>query len=74
MPGFDKAGPMGQGPLTGRRRGPCRDVELSNEKQSANIEEQNIIYGVGKGGRPWGGGKGYCFGGGRGRGRRFGNR
>ncbi len=27
MPGFDRTGPAGQGPMTGRRRGLCADEE-----------------------------------------------
>ena len=27
MPGFDRTGPLGQGPMTGRRRGWCADDE-----------------------------------------------
>ena len=76
MPGFDKTGPMGQGSLTGRRRGRCRDTETS-ETQNQSAENKDVVYGVGRGGRPRGGGMGNCFGGGnnqrRGRGRRFGN-
>ncbi len=79
MPGFDKTGPQGQGAMTGRKRGRCRDTQTENtENQTA--ENKDVVYGVGRGGRPRGGGKGNCFGGGngkgggRGRGRRFGNR
>lgn len=65
MPNLDKTGPNGQGPLTGRRRGRCRDTEsvqnVKTENQPDEIKE--VIYGVGRGGRPRGGGKGYCHGG-----------
>jgi hypothetical protein len=55
MPGLDKTGPTGAGPRTGRGLGCC-----------ANAQEQ----GAEKGGRPLGGGRGRCFGGGGNRGRR----
>lgn len=80
MPNFDGTGPTGQGAMTGRRRGRCRDskndVSEKNAEQSNKNEE--VIYGLGRGGRPRGGGFGNRFGGGkgsgRGRGRGFGGR
>ncbi len=82
MPNFDGTGPMGQGKMTGRRRGRCCDTQT---KQIENTENQtaiknNIVYGLGRGGRPRGGaGIGSGFGGGaqgknRGRGSGFGRR
>jgi hypothetical protein len=82
MPNFDETGPIGQGAMTGRRRGHCRDTQT---KQIENTENQtaiknNIVYGLGRGGRPRGGaGLGNGFGGGaqgknRGRGSGFGRR
>lgn len=76
MPNFDQTGPMGQGPLTGRRRGRCRD---SQTQQTVQSEESNeIIYGLGRGGRRRGSGLGNRLGtrkgDGRGFGRRFGNK
>ena len=53
MPGLDQTGPLGAGPRTGRGLGRCGNVAESR--------------GVGRGGRPFGGGRGFCFGGGRGR-------
>jgi len=58
MPRFDGTGPLGQGSMTGRGLGKCNP---------ANTDE-NVIYGVGRGGIPYGGGRGRAFGGGRGRG------
>lgn len=49
MPGFSKTGPTGQGPLTGRRRGPCAGNE--NEKDG---------FGLGRG-RGRGFGRGFGF-------------
>jgi len=51
LPNLDGTGPLGQVPLTGRRKGCCGD------KQTAKIENQtteNIknIYGLGRGKRP----------------------
>lgn len=54
MPGFDQTGPRGEGPLTGGGRGRCVPDPGS---------ETPVVYGVGRGGRPWGGGRGRCFGG-----------
>jgi hypothetical protein len=77
MPNLDRTGPNGQGPLTGRKRGRCRDAEtvqnVKTENQSGETKE--VIYGVGRGGRPRGGGRGNCYGSGnrKGQGRRSGN-
>lgn len=63
MPGMDQTGPLGEGPMSGGGFGRC------------NPDEGNRSfghYGVGRGGRPRGGGRGRCFGGGRGRGFGFG--
>ncbi len=55
MPRFNGTGPLGQGSKTGRGLGKCNP---------ANTDE-NVIYGVGRGGIPYGGGRGRMFGGGR---------
>jgi hypothetical protein len=60
MPGFDGTGPLGQGPRTGGGRGFCLPV-------AGPYYGQPVVYGVGRGGRPRGGGRGFTFGGGRGR-------
>lgn len=65
MPGFDKSGPTGNGPRTGRGMGQCAGGENSSD---AIVPEERPLRGVGRGGRPWGGGHGRCFGRGRGRG------
>ena len=51
MPRGDRTGPLGLGPMTGRRLGDCADNE-------------NAGQGFGRGffGRAWGGGRGYGFG------------
>ncbi len=54
MPGHDKTGPLGAGPLTGRRMGLCADNE--------NVEHRNIPGGQLRGGNFPGGGRGYGFG------------
>jgi hypothetical protein len=59
MPGLDHTGPMGKGAMTGRGQGDCRDTADAQADQ---------VFGVGRGGRPWGGGRGRVFGGRRGRG------
>lgn len=59
MPGFDGTGPMGMGPRTGGGFGYC---------PPAGDAVAPYGFGLGRGGRPWGGGRGFGFGGGRGRG------
>ncbi|MCP4600424.1 MAG: hypothetical protein GY847_07820 [Proteobacteria bacterium] len=66
MPGLDKTGPIGKGPLTGGGSGRCNSASQSNDVAS------DTEYGAGRGGLPRGGGNGWCSGGGRGRGRRRG--
>jgi len=77
MPHLDGIGPQGQGAMTGGRRGRCC-VNQTSQNQESEIkiaENKNIVYGVGQGGRPFGGGQGNCFGGNerKGQGKRFGN-
>jgi hypothetical protein len=71
MPNFDGTGPQGKGSLTGRRRGRCRDNENSNQ-QDQSAENKEIIYGIGLGGSPRGGGLGQGRKGQQGQGRRRG--
>ena len=73
MPNLDGTGPQGQGAMTGRRRGRCRDTETKQieKTENQNIESNNVVYGLGRGGRPHGGGG---FGNGHGARRGFGNR
>lgn len=71
MPNFDGTGPQGQGSLTGRRRGRCRDNENSNKKNQS-AENKEIVYGIGRGGRPRGGGFGQGLKGTQGQGRKRG--
>ncbi|GEM_PF-744771 len=59
MPGLDRTGPRGEGPLTGGRRGLCGGADYRGLGPVGG-------YGVGRGGRPWGGGRGRAWGGGRG--------
>jgi hypothetical protein len=61
MPGFDKTGPLGQGPLTGGGFGRCRPGADDD-----SLMRDDTRWGIGRGGRPRGGGRGRCFGGGRG--------
>jgi len=55
MPGRDKTGPMGQGPMTGRRMGTC-----SGENAAAYPQERG--WGFGRGRRFRGRGRGFGFG------------
>jgi hypothetical protein len=58
--------------MTGRRRGRCRDTQTTQTEKSAGKSSENkeVVYGLGRGGRPRGGGQGNRSGGGR---RRFNN-
>ncbi|MBK7630327.1 MAG: DUF5320 domain-containing protein [Ignavibacteriales bacterium] len=68
MPNLDGTGPQGQGALKGRRRGKCRDTEKGVTKDQST-ENKEVVYGLGRGGRPHdGGGVGY----GQNRGKGFG--
>ncbi|MGD9401255.1 MAG: DUF5320 domain-containing protein [bacterium] len=62
MPGFDGTGPWGMGPRTGGGFGFCAPGSGPVPYRSG----PGVGYGVGRGGRPWGGGRGRAFGGGRG--------
>jgi len=78
MPGFDKTGPMGQGPMTGRKMGKCTNYGAGKKSQIKNPNEnpfdnednnsENMNFGFGRGR----GGRGFGFG--RGKGRGFGRR
>lgn len=62
MPGFDGTGPLGQGPRTGGGFGFCPP----GAGAAAIGAPPGVVYGIGRGGLPRGGGRGRCFGGGRG--------
>ncbi len=78
MPNYDGTGPNGLGPMTGRIMGRCidrKDADRPRINSTSIGQAENAACGVGRGGRPYGGGRGNCFGGGYGRhgmGRRFG--
>jgi len=61
MPGFDGSGPRGMGPRTGGGRGFC-----SPDAGIANTYRLGVYRGIGRGGVPWGGGRGRAWGGGAG--------
>jgi len=78
MPGFDRRGPEGQGPMTGRGLGDCNpDNRQNNQDAATNPDNRDIEFvrgpGFGRGlGRGFGRGLGRGFGRGcRGRGRGF---
>ncbi len=75
MPGFDGTGPQGFGPRTGGGRGFC--ASYAPPPQYGWNAAPGTPYGAygygpargaGRGGMPWGGGRGRAYGGGRGRG------
>lgn len=71
MPGFDKTGPEGQGPMTGRGLGRCNPDNKLNEEDDIRFGRG---WGRGRGpgrGRGFGGGFGGGYGRGFGGGRRF---
>jgi hypothetical protein len=63
MPGFNQTGPMGQGPLTGRRMGRCTNYgttgkyndttapENQTEREPENFTGRGFGFGRGRGGR-----------------------
>jgi hypothetical protein len=82
MPGFDGTGPGGMGPMTGGGRGFCAmpyrgygpygyDMKAAGDPPSGvypfyGWPFYGSVFGAGRGGLPWGGGRGRVFGGGRG--------
>ena len=58
MPGLDRTGPLGAGPRTGWGLGRCGAYAADGLRALGGI-----LRGVGRGGAPWGGGRGRCFGG-----------
>ncbi len=50
MPGFNGRGPRGEGPMTGRKAGSCNATD--------GTPRSNESYGRGRGGAPWGCGRG----------------
>ena len=83
MPNFDRTGPQGQGTMTGRKRGRCSDNQTTQTEKTTeqSAENEKVVYGLGRGGNPrGGGGLGNRFGGGsrkgqgRVRGRGFGGK
>ncbi len=48
MPNLDRTGPQGKGPLTGGRRGHCRD-NRSEKSENKSIENEETVYGFGFG-------------------------
>ncbi len=66
MPGYDRTGPNGQGPITGRGLGPC-GAEESSYRRGMPIGRG---FGYGRRGG-FSGGRGFGFGRGRGLGRGF---
>lgn len=67
MPGFDRTGPRGMGPRTGRGLGFCPPGA-----GPVGYYGPEVVRGVGRGGIPWGGGRGRAWGGGRGMGWAYG--
>jgi hypothetical protein len=63
MPGLNQTGPMGQGPMTGRRMGRCTDFgavakndnneasEKQTERQSGQFPRRDFGFGRRRGGR-----------------------
>jgi len=68
MPGIDGTGPLGEGPA-GRRMGPCSEPEAEEAERTVvdasepgSREKSGDVYGVGRGGKPRGCGRGHCGG------------
>lgn len=56
MPGFDRTGPRGKGPMTGRQMGRC--VTQAADTQG-EVQNEMPIFGLGRGGLSRGGGRGF---------------
>ncbi len=75
MPKYDKTGPEGEGPMTGRNQGYCgkenreKRLTMQERKNIEPSEQEEVIYGRGRGGIPCG--CGFGRGGRRGQGRNF---
>lgn len=69
MPGYDKTGPEGKGPMTGREQGYCNGTIPKDEDRKKILEEKGREYGQRReyGGRGQGLGRGAGIGWGRGR-------
>ncbi len=67
MPGGDRTGPRGEGPLTGRGAGYGGGYGMPGYMNPVPGRGAGF-YGAGRGGLPWGGGRGHVWGGGRGHG------
>ncbi len=77
MPGFNQTGPMGQGPMSGRKMGRCTNFganlknqtvetkENSNENLPENFQGRGMGFGRGRGGRGFGMGRQNRFRGGQ---------
>ncbi len=65
MPNLNGTGPQGQGPMTGGRRGRCRVVPEDTVRNAGTTpaDTQGTQAGLGRGGRPFGGGMGKGAGG-----------
>ncbi len=46
MPNLDGTGPMGQGPITGRKRGRCNDKQ-TEKSENKPLENKETKYGLG---------------------------
>ena len=53
MPNLNGRGPLGDGPMTGRKKGRCRETQktLIENAENRQTENKDIIYGIGRGGR-----------------------
>ena len=79
MPNLNGTGPKGQGSMTGRKRGHCKDTQTAKTEKTTEQTSENkeVVYGRGRGGKPRGGGglgNGGSKGQNRGRGRGFGGK
>ena len=57
MPDLNGTGPRGRGPRTGRGIGKCQEPTKKAEEKN-ETEKKEAVYGLGRGGRPYGGGRG----------------
>lgn len=62
MPNLNGTGPLGEGPKTGWKMGNCKkttsenDTVETSDAENKQTNEGEVIYGLGRGGKPFGGG------------------
>jgi len=51
MPGFDRQGPNGEGPMTGRKMGRCNPDNIDKPVSETEVQDNSFRFGRGRGRR-----------------------